>query len=133
MNQSDQFVDIDPTQVPAELDMAPVRFVVCETYPSFIAEVAVIGEDFVFHFYLPKSGVQDYAWYWEKYFPDKLDVTAREHFKVEYPRLKAMHVNDLGIDSWWMRAYGFAAQVMDADVFVQRLYEKLHQALTIRK
>lgn len=135
MSQSDQFVDIDPQKMPANLEAAPLQFVVNDQHSTFIAEVAIVQDDLVFHFFLPKhladlsGGSAEYQRYWKKVFPETLDAVAQEYFKAGPPRLRAAHVNELGIDSWWLRAYGFGAQVLDPDTFVQRFYAKLHGAL----
>jgi len=113
-----------------QLGIAPPNFVRIEKYSSFVAEVAIIDDDFVFHFFLPKSGVADYVGYWEGSFPECLDEVARNYFKVSYPRLKAAHIKELGIDSWWMRAYGFAGNTLNPEGFVEKFYEKLHESLS---
>lgn len=114
---------------PTQLGVDAPQFVINEKYSSFRAEVAVLEGDFVFHFYLPKGGVKDYTYYWEDLFPTCLDFVARDYFKVSYPRIKAMHIKELGIDSWWMRAYGFVDSTLNPDAFVEKFYQKLHSAL----
>lgn len=104
----------------------------------FSAEHAVIGSDIVFHFY-PEIHTPDMVgWqppnmkaYWDSMFPGQLDTVAREHFKVDFPRLKACHVQEFGINSWWLRAYGFGDSVPDVVGFVGRFYEKLNHNLEL--
>lgn len=115
---------------PNQLGIRPPQFVKSpEKYWSFTAEVAIVdAEDFVIHFFRRENSPRGEAW-WEETFPMMLDRIAQTHFGATYPRLKAARVNELGIDSWWFRAYGFATQALDPDAFIDKFYEKLHAAL----
>ncbi len=115
------------------LGIRPPQFVKCDKFNTFVAEVATIDDDFVFHFFLPKEGVKDYTAYWETVFPGAVNEVAQEYFQATYPRLQAARVNELGIDSWWLRAFGFAPQSLDPDRFIEKFYEKLHSALASMK
>jgi hypothetical protein len=109
------------------LAIQPPDFVRCETYAAFVAEVAIIDNDFVFHFYVPAGGASKL--YWEGAFPQYLDSVAQEYFKATAPRLQATLIQDMGIDSWWLRAFGFAAQTLDPDAFIAGFYRRLDEAL----
>lgn len=111
------------------LGIKPPQFVKCDKYKgAFLVEAATIEEDFVFHFFRPTQGAT--AHYWENLFPQCLDRVAREFFKADYPTLQAQRVNEFGIDSWWFRAYGFAASSLDPDALIDRFYQQLAAALS---
>lgn len=124
----------------------------------FDVECAADGEDFVFHFYTPqveefwdKMGIKKFErsrelaeQYWEDIFPNALDVTSRLYFKAEFPRLSAMHVVQAdcttqfegqmrALNSWWMRAKGFVHNTLEPEMFVDRFYLVLEEALVKRK
>jgi hypothetical protein len=126
----------------------------------FNAEVALDGEDFIFHFYMPVTGSEEafftklavpahdrrafFYRYWDNLFPAALDVTARLYFKAEHPRLEASHMSEtqlttqfngksIQLDSWWMRAKNFVNNTLDPDAFVERFYLALEEALTNKK
>ena len=108
-------VEKEPT-----LGIQPPTFVEY-TGPLFRAEVAVIDDDYVFHFY-PVKG-QEVAW---AQFAHILNAAAQEDFEASFPRLKAAYTAELG--SWWLRAYAFASLHIDRDAFIQRLYQRMEQA-----
>ncbi len=102
-----------------------------ESFTTFNAEYAVIGQDLVFHFYLPaeyedQKQTPKVAQYWMQIFPTALDVTARTFFNANYPRLKAAYTPEMV--SWWFRAHGFANvpdPVRSAYLFAQALDKTL--------
>lgn len=77
-------------------------------HDRFVAEFAVIGSDFVFHFRLhqDKEAQLLESTFWKQTFPEVLSALAQAYFKASYPRLKAAYTEEM--KSWWFRAYGFA-------------------------
>lgn len=101
---------------------------------SFKAEHAIIDGDIVIHFFLPAharvdtpEAEQEWMQYWLGRFADAMDRTAREYFEAEHPRLVAKYTEEMA--SWWFRARGFGADILDPDLFVTKFYEKLDAAL----
>lgn len=115
-----------------DLDVPVLEFVPTKR-SAFNAEVAVDDEDLVFHFFLPDHlstfpVVGELAFYWNDRFADVLNRVAQEHFQVGYPRLRAQHINDLGVNSWWLHAAGFAGAA-DLGDFVEKFYLALEAKL----
>lgn len=115
-----------------EQPVAAIQFTPVNTHTTFRAEWGVDGNDIVFHFFLPpelenasSAAVQKY---WENDFPHALDAVAREYFKADFPRLKAARVKEYDIDSWWLRANGFA-DTIDAAGRCRLFFDKLDAAL----
>lgn len=126
----------------SDLPLPTLEFTKVDEYTTFRAEFAVDANDLVFHFFLPpeleealtrgpaiKQRVEKY---WEDGFARTLDVVARDYFSAEYPQLRAAHVKEYGINSWWLRADGMA-NVPDPDGRCRRFIEKLDQALDALK
>lgn len=116
----------------SDMAASAIRFVQTELPPYLRAEVAVVGKDLVFHFFLldPSKPLPcGYSTFWEERFPIHLDAVARNHFRAEFPSLQAQRVNEFEIDSWWLRAFGYADASIDMDAFIQKFYEKLLLAL----
>lgn len=88
-------------------EVLPVRLVRVDEYTTFVAELAILQGDIVFHFYVTDevNAGKNPQLYWKEVFPIVLSKTAEEHFKAQYPRLKAAYTEEKA--SWWMRAYGF--------------------------
>lgn len=106
-----------------------------KAFKLFRPEAAVDGDDLVFHFFLPEDltvfrSNSSIRKFWDDVFPEALDPVARGHFLAEYPRIRAQHVQEFGIDSWWLRASGFGASVVDLDRFVNKFYDRLEEALS---
>ena len=127
-----------PTKLNLPSNVQPLAFTAVER-PSFRAEYAVVEGDLVFHFYRPTNPPRNPNRYWEDIFPGVLDPITRNFFKAEYPRLKAKRITDrdgddikLGIDSWWLRAYGFG-YVFDSAAFAVRFLDSLEEALDKNK
>lgn len=106
-------------------------------YAHFLPEVAIDGDDLVFHFFLVPGQVEgrrpsDVEHFWGDTFPRALSDTAEAHFAATYPRLRAARVQDteMSLDSWWFRAGGFAQSVHDVEAFVRRFYERLDASLS---
>lgn len=111
---------------------AALQFTETSLPPFLRAEVAQVGKDLVFHFYLldattPLPG--GYEAFWENAFPRCLDESARKHFRSEYPTLQAQRIHEFEINSWWFRAYGFADASLDMPAFIQNFYDRLTSAL----
>jgi hypothetical protein len=77
-------------------------------HERFVVEFAIIDSDLVFHFKLPpdKEAQLLESNFWRQTFPEVLSALAQAYFKATYPRLKAAYTEE--VNSWWMRAYGFA-------------------------
>lgn len=119
-----------------DLPVAPIVFHQVDEYPNFKAEFALTDGDIVFHFFMSDATKEllfsKRREMWEDLFPEQLQHTAREAFRADYPRLKAQHVREFEIDSWWLRAYGFA-HVPDPRALVQRFLAGLDTALETKK
>lgn len=130
LTSKSEVIDIDLEHVPSGVEIDPPKFEKSTEFSKFFdVEVAIVGDDFVFHFFLPKPKQSDRTRYWLGDFPIALDRAACDHFKAGPPRLRAQHVTDYDLDSWWLRANGFAASVLDPDAFVRRFYQRLQSCL----
>lgn len=110
------------------LPVQAIHFQKVDGYTTFNVEYAVSEGDLIFHFYVTAEiqklkSPQDY---WYKLFPSVLDVIARDHFKVEFPRLKAAYTEEKA--SWWMRAFGFGG-VLEPHKLAHGFFDKLDAAL----
>lgn len=103
----------------------PIQFVQVDEYTTFRAEYAMDGDDFVLHFFQSPERSKDLN-YWLKSFPVVLDTVARSHFQANRPRLVAAYTEEM--DSWWLRAHGYA-NVVDKDAYIRRFLEKLDHTL----
>lgn len=106
----------------------PLKFTKVEEYTTFTAEYAFVGDDIVFHFFLPDDvshlqGAQDY---WQSRFPAALDKCAQEHWEVTYPRLQAAFTEE--VNSWWLRCFGFA-NVGNPESRVRKFLSKLDKQI----
>lgn len=112
----------------AEYGVAALQFTKVRDYTTFDAEYAVVGDDIVFHFFLPddQTQVDAHSSYWLKQFPGALEQVAQSYWEATYPRLKAAYTEELS--SWWLRCYGFANNG-DPELRAQRFLEKLDEAL----
>lgn len=105
--------------VGAEGGITGLEFVKVEGYTTFRAEYTFEESDIVFHFFLPpelrphEKSAQVHK-YWTEVFPRVLEPVVYDVFKAQPPRLQAAYINDLDINSWWLRAYGFADQLEPA-------------------
>ena len=131
-HEAERLSDIKTAFSGGDLDVPALEFVKTKT-AAFSAEVAVDGEDLVFHFFLPDHlkdfpVVGNLAAYWDDRFAAALNEVAQAHFKVGYPRLRAQHINDLGVNSWWLHAAGFAG-AEDLGELVAGLYRSLEDKL----
>ena len=106
----------------------PIVFTPVQEYTTFDAEFAATDGDLVFHFYATKevNELPNPKKYWLEVFPSVLEATAKEYFKVEYPRLKAAYTEEKA--SWWMRAYGFGG-LLDPHAFAYQFLVKLDAGL----
>lgn len=106
-----------------------LQFKKVEGYTTFWAEYAFDGEDIVFHFFLPPEKANEVrSAYWLTAFPAALEVAGPKAFQVGAPRLQGKHINDLGINSWWFRAFGFA-EGLAPDALAERFFDALDQEL----
>jgi hypothetical protein len=117
---------------PNDVGVAPLAFTRVEAYTTFRAEFAIEGGDVIVHFYRPEGDDDGAhaATYWTTTFPAELERVAKSIFRADYPRLQAQHVDaaDLGIDSWWLRAYGFG-HLLDPAGLALRFFDRLDLAL----
>lgn len=115
-----------------EQAVLPLTFVQIEGYTTFRAEFAVTEGDLVFHFFMTPEiealPEKERKHYWAERFAEVLEPVAKEHFLADAPRIKAQHVCDMGIDSWWFRAKGFG-HLLDPHRFAYQFLDKLDQAL----
>lgn len=109
-----------------------LQFVKVEDYTTFVAEYAIEGHDLVFHFFLPPELIAQpgklTSQYWKEIFPMVLEPIVFEIFKVQPPRVQAAYVSELDLNSWWLRAYGFA-DLLDPDALCSKFFERLDSAL----
>ncbi len=96
----------------------------------FWAKLAIDDGDIILQFFQHESRKRD-DWFWEECFAKELDRVAREHFMTSFPHLKAARVDEIGIDSWWLRAYKLGMQdpVMSAKKFLVKLQHALMKAM----
>ena len=100
---------------------------------SFKAEYGLVDGNIIIHFYLPThantttvDGRTEWRKYWTERFPDKLDVTAREYFEADRPRLVVKYTEELA--SWFFRGQGYA-HMLDLGAYVQKFLGLLDEAL----
>ncbi|WP_394831778.1 hypothetical protein LVJ94_35205 [Pendulispora rubella] len=117
-----------PPPPPTQLPIQTIDFVHVEE-SEFIAEYGICGEDIVFHFFLPQGRSLRY---WTRDFPKVLEPVARRVFRADFPRICAMHIvePELGIDSWWFRAYGFG-RLLNARGLAINFLAQLAKALAV--
>lgn len=108
----------------------PIVFARAAHFDAFDAEYAVTAGDLVVHFFAPPDAPAG-GW-WTETFPAALEEIATDYFQAGPPRLAAAHVEDLGIDSWWLRARGFGL-VLDPDALAAGFFERLDRALAGRR
>lgn len=92
----------------------------------FWAKLAVDNGDIIFQFFQHESRPRS-DWFWEECFAKELDRVAREHFMASFPTLKAARVDELEIDSWWLRVYKLGLQ--DPNMSAKKFLVKLQHAL----
>lgn len=118
----------------SDIPVKGIEFVKISNYTTFSGEFALTQGDIVFHFFLSPElecwSAASQQRYWGEVFPKVLEPTAKASFNAEFPRLKAQHVYepDMGINSWWLRAYGFG-HLLDPDKLVYRFLDALDAAL----
>lgn len=110
-----------------------MQFIKVSTYTTFEAEYAIDDNDIVFHFFLPpelanQSRSKNIKKYWLETFPQKLEPVVYAVFKAQFPRVQASHIEELGLDSWWLKAYGFAT-VLAPESLCALLFSELDKAL----
>lgn len=124
--------DLTPLTTEPAHGVDPLRFMKF-TRPKYRAEYAVEGDDLVFHFFLPEGADPNAQHkFWSHEFPTQLELTAIKHFQVTAPRLQAQFIPDYGLNSWWLRAFGFGASTL-SDALAQELFIELDQALATMK
>lgn len=114
-----------------------LQFTQVDSFTTFKAEYAFEGDDIVYHFFLSKEDEPHWVnkgtrKYWLETFPKVLEPVVFQIFKVQPPRVKAAYVDDMGINSWWLKAYGFANS-LDAEGLCSKLFETLDAALDATK
>ena len=130
----------EKTQIEQEGDVLPVQplqFVQVDDYTTFRAEFAITEGDIVFHFF-KTAEVEAHPpayqkLYWEDIFAQVLDPVARKIFKADEKRLRAQHIDDqeLGIDSWWLRALQYG-HLLDPDKLAFEFLDALDEGLEAR-
>lgn len=126
------------TDVPSDIaGVQELHFTKINCYTTFAAEYAIEGDDLVFHFFLPPELEEQLREphvlkYWRRTFPTVFEPVVYTAFKVHPPRVQAAYVNDLGVNSWWFRAYGFANR-LDPDGLCSFFLEELDKALDASK
>ena len=145
----EEFLEVYKENAPTGVGAGALKFV--PRYSGgFLAEVAVSGDDLIFHFHKPPPSrpqtPQDLAAmnvYWGESFPSVLDEVARGYFRAEHPRLVAMRVEDqerrtefdgqeILLDSWWLKAKGFILDTSDPEALVDGFYRALEEGLRKR-
>jgi hypothetical protein len=94
------------------------------SYPTFLAEYDLQGNDLVVHFFLPTRKVTEH--YWKNLFAEALNEIGQEHFQATKPRLLARYTEEL--HSWWFKAQGYS-HIINLDVYVTRFFEKLEERM----
>lgn len=115
-----------------DVDVPVLQFVKVERN-AFCAEYALDGDDITFHFFLPERLLPypvtgELAQYWDVRFAEALDRIAQAHFSAGAERLRASHINDMGINSWWLSAAGYA-NLSHLQEFIDIFYDLLEAAL----
>ena len=89
------------------LPAVPIQFMPVDDLTTFRGEVAVLGADFVYHFFVNAEiqAMADPKKYWFETFPEVMSATAQSYFKSDHPRLVAAYTEEQA--SWWFRANGF--------------------------
>jgi hypothetical protein len=132
MNDQDQAYRSTKNLGTEDLDVPVLQFMKVDRY-SFSVEHALDGDNITFHFFLPKH-LQNFpvtgelANYWDVRFGEALDRIAQSHFSAGAERLRASHVDDMGINSWWMSAAGYA-NISHLQEFIDMFYDLLDAAL----
>jgi len=133
-----QATQVLETEVPADIGgIQGLHFTKVDGYTTFAAEYALEGDDIVFHFFLPPEleghlREPKVLHYWKRVFPEVLEPVVYEIFKVQSPQVQAAYVGDFGVNSWWLRAHGFASR-LDPDGFCTFFFEELDKALDASK
>lgn len=104
-------------------------FVPVDDYTTFRAEYTLSDDNIVVHFFLPPDFRGQEGDYWAIKFPRALDVTARNYFAADRPRLQAKYTPEL--KSWWFRAMGYG-HIIDLKGFVLGFFDELDAALEPR-
>lgn len=127
---------------PIDADDVPVlKFIKIEQYTTFRAEYAIDGDDLVFHFFLPpemndRMNSLPVRKYWLEEFPKVFEPVVFETFKAAPPRVQAKYISDMGLNSWWFRAFGFSKGLEPerlCGVFCESLDKGLDQLLSTTK
>jgi hypothetical protein len=111
-----------------DLPVQTLHFHKVDGYTTFSAEFAFEDNDIVFHFFQTAESRQGGERYWKEAFPAELEKVAMGFFAAGPPRLQATYVEDFELDSWWLRAFGFA-DVLDPDARARRFLALLDGAL----
>lgn len=103
------------------------RFTPVPDYTTFYAQYMVENEHIVVQFFRTKEHSSNA--FWKQRFPEVLSEFAQSYFKATYPQLVAMYVEE--VDSWWMRAGGFAH--LDIPALMSSFFEGLDAQLEAAK
>jgi len=87
--------------------VAGINYTKVTDYTTFDAEYALVGSDIVIHLFQPFDKKHPPR-FWQDRVATILDRFAQQFWRAQYPRLKAAYTEEL--DSWWLRACGFADQ-----------------------
>jgi len=121
-----ELTDLEKNVPPEPMPLPVMAFTRVEQ-EKYAVEYGLDGEDIVFHFY-PLAGYPTKN-FWTETFPDALSEAAQGYFRATYPRLKAALTQELGINSWWFRANGFADS-LDVEALVLGFFKKLSEGLS---
>lgn len=116
-----QISDAPPFKLPV------LEFTKVDDYTTFNAEYAIDDQDLVFHFFVPESQQRNPS-YWANTFPIALEAAAMETFKEGGPRVQASYIEDFELNSWWLKAKGFAS-VPDPQALITRFLDSLDSKL----
>ena len=117
--------------------VSELKFTKINTFTTFTAEFAIVGDDLVFHFFLPPELLphlnksRDVQRYWKDSFPEVLEPVVKKVFQVGAPRIQATYVADFGVNSWWMKANGFA-NGLDPEGLCSLFFEQLDKELDFK-
>ena len=137
MSQS-QTMETIATSLKTETDnpqgVLALQFIKVNDYNTFEAEFAITEGDIVFHFFvspeIAKWSEVSLRKFWGETFPGCLVLAGRQAFNADAPRIKGQHIHDpeMGINSWWFRAYGFG-HLLDPHALAYKFFDTLDASL----
>ena len=112
------------------LPVPAVEFVKVLDYTTFSAEVAIVGNDLVYHFFVTDevNRLPNPQKYWHEQFPAVLEKVVPDYFKSGPQRLQAAYTEEQA--SWYLRAMGYGSR-LNPHKFAYGLFDALDAALDL--